>query len=61
MWPLKRWLGLDGEKEDLDAVRTEQQRIAQELERLKRLHLIDLEVDIERMRGIKLPPESPHE
>lgn len=41
----------------MNAVRAEQQRIAQELEHLKRLHIIDLEVEIERLRGMKLPPE----
>lgn len=58
MWPLKRWLGLDDEQQDLDAVRLEQQRIAQELEQLKRLYMLDLEIDIERLRGMRLPPES---
>lgn len=57
MWPLRRWLGLDHEQEDMNAVRAEQQRIAQELESLKRLHIIDLEVEIERLRGMHLPPE----
>ncbi len=45
---------LEGRLDDLEA------RV-DELERQKRLRAIDLDIEIEQMRGIHPPPETPHE
>jgi hypothetical protein len=55
---IRHWLGLDSIEEDLDTVRAEQRRIAEELEQVKRLHWIDLDIDVEQTRGMHLPPDA---
>lgn len=57
--PLRRWFAQLHEHEEIDAIRAEQKLISMELEQVKnRVRNIDIDIDIERLRGMHLPPEQ---